>query len=46
MPDDKNPLVSDRDVDFVLYQVLDAPSLWRVGGSTRGPGSDDLRYGN
>lgn len=27
MPDETNPLVSDRDVDFVLYEVLDAPSL-------------------
>ncbi|HEY6104816.1 MAG TPA: acyl-CoA dehydrogenase [Anaeromyxobacteraceae bacterium] len=30
MPDDKNPLVSDRDVEFVLYQVLDAPALCRL----------------
>jgi len=25
-----NPLVSDRDVDFVLYQLLDVPSLCRL----------------
>ena len=23
----KNPLVSDRDIEFLLYEVLDAPSL-------------------
>ena len=26
----QNPLVSDRDVDFVLYQILDVPSLCRL----------------
>jgi butyryl-CoA dehydrogenase len=30
MADDRNPLVNDRDVDFVLYEVLDAPSLCRL----------------
>jgi len=27
MPASTNPLLRDRDVDFVLYELLDAPSL-------------------
>jgi alkylation response protein AidB-like acyl-CoA dehydrogenase len=30
MADNKNPLLSDREVSFLLYEMLDAPSLCRL----------------
>src|SRR5439155_3072592 len=27
MPESTNPLIRDRDVDFILYELLDAPAL-------------------
>jgi alkylation response protein AidB-like acyl-CoA dehydrogenase len=30
MPDSTNPLIRDRDVDFLLYELLDAPALCKL----------------
>ena len=40
MAEKSNPLLRDRDVDFLLYEVLDAPRALRAAGLRRARARD------